>query len=422
MKTATRFFTRFGLSGNQNTGKSRSRSTRTTPTLEHLDRRELLSASPINPVAGMPANAIVNLKVTFPDHKTVLGTGAMIGSFHVLTAAHLLYSAADGGYATEIDAAPGAKGANTPFGVAHGTMERVDPSWLSFSQTHPGSTSPSVEDLGLITLDRTIGKSTGWFAISYHNNNSFFKNDTFLTAGYPSLDGVNVARAVSITGKSQSAVSNYGITFKQSALTASPGQSGSPIWQTPAKGSPVIYGVVTGADGFSDSNQVYAARITQTTYNELQGWMKSDKTPSSRPSGSVTLYHPAVTGAKLAVTSSPSIVVQALDDYEYDGGYGYADNAGYTDFGNDYYAYNEYGSYSPPTYAYGYGSSAQYTGYATSSGSGTYNGYNQLYNAFEGWGFGTIAGYGLGMVVAPEITLPLMLWGGGLGAAAGLWY
>jgi V8-like Glu-specific endopeptidase len=389
--------------------------------VEFLDRREVLSASPLNPVSGLAASAVVNLKVTFPDHQTVLGTGAMIDSYHVLTAAHMLYSAADGGYATSIVAAPGANGASTPFGVAYGTKERVDPSWLSFSQAHPGSTSPSVEDLGLITLDRTIGNSTGWFTIGYNNNNSFFKNATFQTAGYPSLAGVNAAKAVMISGKSQSAVSPYGVTFKQSALTASSGQSGSPVWKTSGKGSPLIYAVVTGANGFSDSNSVYATRITRNAYNELLGWKRSDRTPFPNQIGVPLVAHPAVSGVHTALTSTSTVIVQALDDYEFDGGYGYADNSGYTDFGG--YNYDDPG-YMPSTYYYnnGYDNGYQYTSYATGTAAGSYSGYNQLYNAFEGWGLGTIAGYGLGLAIAPEFTLPLMIWGGAFGGVGGYWW
>jgi V8-like Glu-specific endopeptidase len=91
----------------------------------------------------------------------------MIDSTHVLTAAHLLYSAPDGGYATSIVAIPDANGSAAPFGVAYGTYERVDPSWLGLSQSHTGTTSPNVNDIGLVTLDQPIGNSTGWFKLGY---------------------------------------------------------------------------------------------------------------------------------------------------------------------------------------------------------------------------------------------------------------
>jgi hypothetical protein len=161
---------------------TRSRARSVAPTrrldLEALEERSLMSASPIAPTAVVNAPTIaatsalmgvVELEVTYPDHQTAVGTGAMIDCSHVLTAAHLLYSAKDGGYATSIEAIPAADGLGHPVGVAYGTYERVDPSWLSYNPSHPGATSPTVEDIGLVTLNQPIGNSTGWFNLGQNN-------------------------------------------------------------------------------------------------------------------------------------------------------------------------------------------------------------------------------------------------------------
>ena len=121
--------------------------------VEQLDERILPSISPVNPTMGSALMGIVDLKVTFPDGKSAAGTGTMIDSSHVLTAAHLIYSAQDGGYAKSIEAIPAAHGNYDPLGVAFATYERVDPSWLSFNPSHPGMTSPSVEDIGLVSIE-----------------------------------------------------------------------------------------------------------------------------------------------------------------------------------------------------------------------------------------------------------------------------
>jgi V8-like Glu-specific endopeptidase len=309
----------------------------------------LPSVSPVYPTAGSPLQAVVELQVTYPDHQTAVGSGAMIDSSHVLTAAHILYSAKDGGYATSIEVIPAVNGNDAPFGVAFGTMERVDPSWLSFNQSNPGATSPSVEDIGLVTLNRAIGDSTGWFGIGYNNNNASFSGAMFQTAGYPAIPGQTGPQMFAGSGKALGTVSNDCIGFAQSSLPALPGQSGSPIYQTSGKGAPVIYGVLTGANGFSPSSEVYTARITQSVYNELQNWEKADKTPPTfanlGSSSQVTLQHPA--GAAPQVKGAASLsapAIQALD-------VGWATNPDiYSMYGNPYYG--SWGSYNPGSYSY----------------------------------------------------------------------
>lgn len=229
-----------------------------------------------------------------------------------------------------------------------GTYERVDPSWIPFNQSNPGATSPNVADIGLITLNRSIGNLTGEFAIGYNNNNASFTGETFQTAGYPSLPVLKGPEMFTGSGKAIGTVSNDGISFTQSSLPALPGQSGSPLWQTSANGSHVIYGVLTGANGGSLSSQVYAARITQGVYNELKSWEKADKTPpiysNVTLASQVHLQHPGVAArqAKGAVSSTPAI--HALDDGY---GFGWSFNASTGVYSGSY-------GYSPIT---GYGSS-----------------------------------------------------------------
>ena len=338
------------------------------PSLEQLDQRILPSLSPATPTAGSPLQGIVELQVTYPDGQTAEGTGALIDSSHVLTAAHLLYSAKDGGYATSVEAIPAANGSQQSFGVAFGTDERVDPPWLSFDQANPGETSPSVEDIGLVTLNRAIGQLTGTFSLGYSNNNSSYAGANFQTAGYPALPGLTGPQMFAESGKSLG-VSSDAIGFSQSSLTALPGQSGSPIYQTSAKGTPVIYGVLTGANGFSSSSEVYATRITQSVYTELMSWEKADTTPpvySSVVSASqVKLQHPAVTmiapvaTATMQKAGTSVTLVQPLD-------VGWASNPNvYSMFyGDPYYGYlsytppdpNSFGNvYAGPQFVQGYG-------------------------------------------------------------------
>jgi V8-like Glu-specific endopeptidase len=294
---------------------SQTRPNHFKPVLEQLDERLLPTLTPVTPTGSL--QAIVELQVTYPDNQTVVGTGAMVDSSHVLTAAHLLYSAKDGGYAASVEAIPAANGSNDPFGVTFGTYERVDASWLSFSKSNAGMTSPSVVDIGLVTLNRAIGKSTGWFSLGHNNSNAFFAGATFQTAGYPDLMGLSGPQMYSASGKALGTVASDGIGFSQSSLTALPGQSGSPIYQTSSSGSPVIYGVLTGANGLSSTSEVYAARITPSVYSELQGWEKADKMPPTFSTvisaNQAALQHPLVSATQLKSVATSTTTIYALD-------------------------------------------------------------------------------------------------------------
>src|SRR5947209_6743906 len=55
---------------------------------------------------------------------------------------------------------------------------------------HPGQTAPGDLDIGLLTLDRTIGDRTGWLGYGFDNNNADFAAGAVLnTAGYPATGG-----------------------------------------------------------------------------------------------------------------------------------------------------------------------------------------------------------------------------------------
>ena len=201
------------------------------PSIEQLDARivpALLNAVPQHTI--YPYTAVTEVTVTFPDNKTFVGSGAMIDSFHVLTAAHMLYSYADGGFATTIKVTPDMYYLSAPFGVAYGTYDRVDSSWPAFSKANPGQISSSIHDIGLVTLNSAIGNKTGWFGFGYNNNN-YFTNSYFETAGYPASYGYNGQQMYYSFGKTNG-VQGYDINFNEGNISDIPGQSGSPLWNT----------------------------------------------------------------------------------------------------------------------------------------------------------------------------------------------
>ncbi len=251
--------------------------------LESLESRTLLSLTPISPSASYPFSAVVELRATFPDGKSFVGSGALIDRFHVLTAGHVLYSYADGGFASQITATPDLYGTSSPFGSASMTYERTYNAFVNYNKAHPGSTAPGDYDIGLITLNRTLGDSTGAFYFGYDNNNGHFSSSHIMnTAGYPAAGGYD-GRHMEFSSGGIAGLSSDGsaIQYYQSNITTYGGQSGSPVWDyNPSTGKRVIYGVHVAGSGTAGSLN-FATRITQSIFNDLQNWRQADAVPNS---------------------------------------------------------------------------------------------------------------------------------------------
>jgi V8-like Glu-specific endopeptidase len=245
--------------------------------VESLEGRDAFSLSPISPTAGYPFTSIVELQATFPDHRTFVGTGVMVDRFHVLTAGHVVYAYAEGGFASQIRVTPELSGNSAPFGVAYMTYERTYSTFMNYSRAHPGNTASGDYDIALITLDRTIGDRTGWMGFSYDNNNADFAPGAILnTAGYPAAGGYDGRHMEFSYGP----IAGLAIDYRQSAITTFGGQSGSPVWRyTPANGASVVYGVHVGGNA-TPGGMNFATRITQPIFTDLQAWRAADRTPA----------------------------------------------------------------------------------------------------------------------------------------------
>jgi V8-like Glu-specific endopeptidase len=292
--------------------------------MEILEGRDACSISPISPTAGYPFTSIVELQATFPDHRTFVGSGVMIDRFHVLTAGHVVYAYAEGGFASQIRVTPELSGNAAPFGVAYMTYERTYTPFMNYNRAHPGSTAAGDYDVALITLDRTIGDRTGWMGFGYDNNNADFAPGAILnTAGYPAIGGYD-GRHLEFSYGPVAGLTPDGsaITYRQSAITTFGGQSGSPVWRyTPATGASIVYGVHVGGNGTAGSVN-FATRITPSIYADLQAWRAADRTPAysvAAPTLEVQSLilgvhsWPAVTGNAQATTLSQDAQVIRSD-------------------------------------------------------------------------------------------------------------
>lgn len=109
-----------------------------------------------------PWRTNAKIYMTFPDNSVWQGSCTLIAGKYALTAGHCVYSAANGGWAKRIQVIPGLSGSWQPYGSAYVTRMRTYTGW-----TVSGNNQ---YDMALVTLDRSIGNTTGWFGYGYWSN------------------------------------------------------------------------------------------------------------------------------------------------------------------------------------------------------------------------------------------------------------
>lgn len=253
--------------------------------LESLDERVVPSFSLVTDGSPFPYSAIVQIISVFPNQPAgqyFQGSGTIVDRFHVLTAGHLVYDASLGGYAKQITVYPGRTGATTPFGAANGIQERTFDPFIADDKVNSTAHAPGDGDVGLITLDRTLGDQTGWIPFAADNNDAFFAGQTFRKIGYPGDQGFSgrdmYAEVGPIDGAVPGVVTGFGaLEWSTANLTSIAGESGSSLYYKDAQGNRTIYGVLeTGGGGRGD-----AERITPTVWSTLTSWISQDTPPTS---------------------------------------------------------------------------------------------------------------------------------------------
>jgi V8-like Glu-specific endopeptidase len=265
------------------------------PSVEPLETRLALSISPVVNTTTAPFSAVVEVEVV-NQGQLFSGSGVLLDSRHVLTAAHVLYD--NGVLDSSVVVYPGRNGRNVlPFGVAHATALAVDPAYISGP-----SAGTDTYDLGVITLDQDFSAGTSSFGLLPLVPDSYFDaGGTVNVLGYPgdTFSGVNQYFS---TGPVEGADSTE-ITWALSDVPVQHGSSGSPVY-VQSGGTRTVVGIVSEVSASSG----FATHITPDKYNWIISQLSSASSPASGPAASSQgpgLFDPATGMWYLHDSNSP---------------------------------------------------------------------------------------------------------------------
>ncbi len=197
-----------------------------------------------------PYAAVTYIEVTWPNGTRTSGSGVVVGLNDVLTAAHVVYNAPRGGFATELTIYPGADTKpyiDTPFG-SFGNGWRISTRTANWDRNGDGllTDAESQYDLALIGLYERIGDATGWLGTRDEQ-----ADGAATMLGYPGRGTGLMAENVYAD-----ASSTWGVYDIRSGLGS--GSSGGPLMRTASNGDTYVVGVASAGNA-SDTVATYAA-------------------------------------------------------------------------------------------------------------------------------------------------------------------
>ncbi|MCB9357755.1 MAG: trypsin-like peptidase domain-containing protein [Calditrichaeota bacterium] len=105
------------------------------------------------------------------------GSGVLIDGQHVLTAGHCVYNIDLDEWVDMIEVIPAYDEGVRPYGTAYSSGFLA---WTGWTVAHSWDW-----DLAVVKLNRPVGAITGWFPTTYTTNDTFYRENTFHSTGYP---------------------------------------------------------------------------------------------------------------------------------------------------------------------------------------------------------------------------------------------
>ncbi|NOT62235.1 MAG: trypsin-like serine protease [Acidobacteria bacterium] len=201
-----------------------------------------------------PWRAITKLLVRWPNGQTGGCSGTMIASRYVLTAGHCVHQDSKGGWASSIEVVPGLDGTYRPYGSAFASYYRSVTAWTE-------DQNPEA-DYALLTLDRHIGSTVGWFG---YGNWSDLEGVTGHLAGYPG--DLGSGREMYYDYDPIADTNDKRLFYRIDTFN---GQSGSGVYRK-IDGNRYVMGV--HAYGNTGDGYNKATRINGSRFDRIQDWI-----------------------------------------------------------------------------------------------------------------------------------------------------
>ncbi|HSI52478.1 MAG TPA: hypothetical protein VK981_00830 [Ramlibacter sp.] len=207
-----------------------------------------------------PYNAVCYIEATFPNGPTLRGSGVLVGPNDVLTAMHMVFQAAYGGWATSVRVIPAADIA--PFDAPFGAFTDSNPTLVGRAANwDPNGDGLLTDDeaqfdIAVIGLHSRVGEAAGWMSTAQQPAD--FAGPF---AGYP-ISGTGMMGEPVFAEAS----ADYGVYDSHS--TMGPGASGGPLFYT-SGGEFFVAGVLSSGNSLGEVT--YAALFGAGTQAWLAG-------------------------------------------------------------------------------------------------------------------------------------------------------
>lgn len=196
------------------------------------------------------------------------GTGSMIGRNLMVTAAHVVPYGAKDWTIEFIPAQSTTYAPNQPFESAFVTTFRQ----------HKKAKAVTGYDIAICKLDRPLGDLTGWFGYGYSNDDDFYYDASFFSAGYPGIyyNADEMLPEYNIKVRDIDSDSYNGKEIETDAFT-NKGWSGGPLFSwINHHPFPIVVGVLSGRekDLLNPTHSVFAGgrRLVDLVNYGLNNW------------------------------------------------------------------------------------------------------------------------------------------------------
>jgi V8-like Glu-specific endopeptidase len=197
----------------------------------------------------------------------------MVGPKHALTAGHVVYDAAEGGWATSVLVTPAYDNGSSPLGSYYATNLYSLVGYTTYEDQN--------YDFGMLEFGSAVGDTTGWLGYASFSDQNLL-GAAVTTAGFPG-DLYNGERMYGASGTC-SGVSAHLVTYAGTMDTAG-GQSGSGVWTGTGANTQVVAVHTFGSPSYNGGTRITSAIFDYIDAVESGG--APPEPPPPPPPGSV---------------------------------------------------------------------------------------------------------------------------------------